>query len=134
MEPLESVRSLLKSHRARASSEGYPAEVRSRVGSYAAARRADGHRVSAIALDLGISTTSITKWASAVIRPPPLQLQLVPVEVVPDVLAAPALPAPITQRASAASASCSPTLVSPRGFRVEGLDVESICTLLGRLG
>lgn len=132
MEPLESVRSLLNSHRARALSEGYPAEVRSRVGAYAAARRADGHRVSAIALDLGISTTSISKWASAVVRLPPLQL--VRVEVVPDVLPAPALLAPIALRAPVASAGCSPVLVSPRGFRVEGLDVESLCTLLQRVG
>jgi hypothetical protein len=132
MEPLESVRSLLKSHRARAASEGYPAEVRARVGRYAAARRADGDRVSAIALDLGISTTSITKWASAVVRPPPLQL--VPVEVVPDVLVAPTILAPVTRRVPTGSAVCSPTLVSPRGFRVEGLDVEALYTLLGRLG
>lgn len=132
MEPLESVRSLLKSHRARASSQGYPAEVRKRVVAYAAARRAAGGRVCEVAQELGISSTSITNWVGAV-TPPPL-LQFVPVEAVPDVVDAPALMPPIMPRLPVAPAVGSPTLVSPRGFRVEGLDVESLCTLLGRLG
>lgn len=132
MESLESIRALLTTSRPRASAIGFPADVRRRVGIYAAARRARGDRVAAVALELGISHTSVSRW-SIVEAAPPLQFVAVEVQadvVVPDALKAP--PTPVVLRTAPSPAT--PTLVSPRGYRVEGLDLDALATLLGRLG
>ena len=130
MESLESIRALLNTHRPRATSLGYPADVRRRVGLYAAACRASGRRRSAVADELGISHTSVTRW-STVDAVGPLQFVAVEVEADPVVSEVPKAPAaPVVLRPGPGA----PTLVSPRGYRVEGLDLDALTTLLGRLG
>jgi len=123
MESLESVTALLIAHRPRASSLGYPEVVRRRVGEYVAARRSDGARVNELARELGISHTSVSRWSAAEVGP----LQFVAVEVEPEVVAAP--PSVLAERSGSV-----PTLISPRGYRVEGLDLDALTALLGRLG
>ena len=114
METLESVRALLKANRPRSWNLGYPPAVRSHVRAYIAARRAAGVTPTAIAAELGLSRQSVMGWTA---RDSGTAL-FVPVEVVVD------------PRATASA----PVLVSPQGYRVEGLDATAIASLLERLG
>lgn len=115
METLESMRALLKANRPRSWNLGYPPAVRARVRTYIAARRAAGGTPTAIATELGLSRQSVMGWTVGAASAP----VFVPVEVVlePHSAAPPAL-----------------VLVSPRGYRVEGLDAASIGALLERFG
>lgn len=115
METLESMRALLKANRPRSWNLGYPPAVRTRVRAYVAARRAAGGTPTSIATELGLSRQSVMGWTAA----EPGAAVFVPVEVVLD--PRPAAPPALV-------------LVSPRGYRVEGLDVAAIGALLERLG
>lgn len=115
METLESMRALLKANRPRSWNLGYPPAVRARIRLYIAARRASGGTPTSIATELGLSRQSVMGWTAG----EPSCPVFVPVEVVldPPAAAPPAL-----------------VLVSPRGYRVEGLDATAIAALLERLG
>jgi hypothetical protein len=89
-----------------------PDAVRHEVLTYARARRAAGASWAAIARAVGVSVGSLRNWA----RTPPPPRTLVPVAVAP-LAAAPAL-----------------VVVSPTGYRVEGLDLATVTTLLRALG
>jgi hypothetical protein len=117
METLESMRALLRANRPRTWNLGYPLAVRERISGYITARRAGGDTPTAIARELGLSRQSVVGWTLDGSVP----ASFVPVEVVPE----------------AADPSPGPPhliFVSPRGYRVEGLDVAAIGALLERLG
>ncbi len=116
METLESMRALLETNRPRSWNLGYPPAVRARVRAYIAARRATGNTPTAIAAELGLSRQSVMGWATEERG----LATFVPVEVVLD-------PRQVT-------APPSLVLTSPRGYRVEGLDVAAMGVLLERLG
>jgi hypothetical protein len=88
--------------------------VRLRVLAYARRARAAGQSWQWIARAVGVSAGSLKNWS----RTPPPARTLVPVTV------------------AAASTASPPALVvvSPGGFRVEGLDVPTVSALLRALG
>jgi hypothetical protein len=96
-----------------------PARLRADIIRHARAWRAAGASMCTIAAALGVAPESIRRWTQT---PPPAapRRALVPVRVVADRPAA--APSPLL------------TLVSPRGFRVEGLGVADVGTLLAALG
>jgi len=91
----------------------YPAEIRHRVGRYAQRRRDQGCSWHAIARETGISINALQKWTAAVreSRPP---TGLVPVQIRP--CSEETIPAPV--------------LITPGGYRVEGLDLAGCALLL----
>ena len=134
MESLVSLRALLVASRPKSWNLGYPPAVRARVAAYVTARREAGVRMDAIAEELGVSRHSAVAWSRSL--PAPEQpMQFVPVELVAE---QPALERQVLRSSLhlAANSAGRPTgvLVSPRGFRVEGLGVEALGVLLERLG
>ena len=88
--------------------------VRARVLTYARRQRAAGHSWVRIAQAVGLSVGSLKNWS----RTPPPARRLVPVAVT----VAPEVPAAALR------------VVSPGGYRVEGLDLASATALLRALG
>lgn len=113
------LRAAIELERPHCARDGFSPELRSRVARYARHQRAAGARWTAVAVSLGISRPTLRNWLSS--EP---ATSIVAVRVVPDDIA-PAENTPAT------SSSC---LVSPRGYRVEGLSVEALVELLERLG
>lgn len=98
---------------------GYATEVREAGLAYARACRASGETWRAAADRVPISTTTLGKWIRGAAAPSNDEpLQLVPVEVC----------SPVTPRASS-----RPVLVSPAGFRLEGLCVTDAVAALRTL-
>ena len=93
-----------------------PDAVRVRVLAYARHQRAAGQSWTRIAHTVGLSVGSLKNWS----RLPPPARALVPVDVA---IAAPAGPA-VTAL----------VVVSPGGYRVEGLDLATASALLRALG
>lgn len=88
----------------------YPVELKARATAYAKRRHDAGASYAVIAGELGLGFETVRRWCSAA-EPTPLQSALVPVEVVAE------------SRESIA-------IVSPSGFRLEGLDVaEAVAAL-----
>lgn len=131
MESLESVRALLVTSRPASWNLGYPPAVRDRVAAYATARRAAGTGMSAIAAELGVSRHSVVSWSKPPAGEPPRGL--VPVEVTSEA-SMPAQRARLASMQLGADRAALPVLVSPRGFRVEGLGLDALGALLERLG
>jgi hypothetical protein len=99
---------------ARGRTSRIPEPVRAQVLAYARRARAAGRSWGAIARTVGLSAGSLTKWS----RTPAPARTLVPVAVV----AAPAGP------------PAALVVVSPGGYRVEGLDLPTATALLRALG
>jgi hypothetical protein len=93
-----------------------PPPLRAELIAYARTWRAAGTSMRTIAAALGVAPESIRRWTQPPAAP---STALVPVRVVPDRLPA---------------ARSALTLVSPRGFRVEGLGLADVGTLLAALG
>lgn len=74
--------------------------------------RAEGMKMAAIVLELGVSSFTLSKWLKAA-NPAPTFL---PVRVV----------APV--------APSTPILVTPSGYRIEGLTMDALVALLSRIG
>ena len=91
----------------------YPAELRRDVGRYAGERRRAGSSVKRVAAELGIAAPTLGIWIQEHRDDEPA---IRPVAV-----------------ATSAPAS-SPVLVTPQGFRIEGLGVGEIAELLRALG
>ena len=119
-ETASELKALLHARRPRAWAQGYPAVVRERVRVYTAKRRAEGATPGVIAEELGLSRHSVLAWTV----PPPEVARLRPVEVVADAPPSSA-PAPAQRRLA---------LISPKGYRVEGLDVAALAELLAVIG
>lgn len=89
------------------------AELRAQASSYARRRAAEGAGASAIASELGVSIPTVSRWLRA-----RKSAALVPVHVIAEPIAS----------------SSSFEVVTPRGLRVVGLDIDALCTLLARHG
>ncbi|MEZ4259831.1 MAG: hypothetical protein R3B36_12230 [Polyangiaceae bacterium] len=87
--------------------------LRARGEDYARGRAADGAGYADIARELGVSETTAKRWSQAPHN------TIVPVHVVDD------SPAPRLEGL---------VVISARGLRIEGLDVDAVCTLLARHG
>lgn len=94
----------------------YSQEERDAITQQARRMRAEGMKMSAIVSELGVSSLSLTKWLKES-RPAPAFL---PVQVVG---------AGVTTNTSA-----DMTLVTPSGYRVEGLTPDTLLALLRQLG
>ncbi|NOZ79225.1 MAG: hypothetical protein GXP48_08640, partial [Acidobacteria bacterium] len=103
------------------------ASVRSEVVALAQHLLAQGATANSVASEIGLAGSTVRSWLkSAAVAGP----AFVPVVVEPDhgFAAAPGpSPAPPTPR------SIGLTLISPRGFRLEGLDLNGAVTALLRL-
>ena len=103
----------------RASTRGrLRSELRERCAQYAAARSAAGASHKVIASELGVSAMSVQRWLRVKKKTTPTAM--VPVRVV--------------TRALHAEVASRPVITTPRGLRVEGLDLDAICTVIARLG
>lgn len=96
-----------------------PRELRERCERHAARRVAAGAGKQEVADELGVSAMSVQRW----LRATPVAA-MVPVRIVAP---APA-PAPTPP-------SCDRLVVTTaNGLRVEGLDLDAVCTLIARFG
>ncbi len=103
-------------------------EVRARAQSYMRARRLEGASQETIARELGISQITVSRWLRARDEGAVLEhaatakstAALVPVEIV--------------DRRGAPMPVASLVVTTPRGLRIEGLDIDALCTLIARLG
>lgn len=109
------LRTDLTEHHTAHPGDGYPPDLRRRAARHAHTRRSTGAPWQHIADELGVSTTSLRHWCAETAPP----AAFVPVVVAQD--------APV-------ATTTSYTLVSPRGFRVDGLDLHQLTALLGQLG
>ena len=100
---------------------GYGAEVRAAVVAYASAARRGGAPWRKVLPGLPVSEHTVRDWMRAAERDAPSVGALVPVRAHDDA------PARESSRRPAL------TLVSPSGYRVEGLDVETTARLLQSL-
>jgi hypothetical protein len=110
---LADLRRLLHQHRPRRARDGYPAAVRRRVAEVARGLVADGWTTHRVAGRLGLAATTLARWLG-------------------DDDSDRAAFVPVVVRAEA-PAALRPVLVTPGGYRVEGLDVEQLAALLPRL-
>ncbi len=93
-----------------------PVAVREKVLWYAERERRRGTSWRRIAATVGLSSTALQRWAAA---RPPARRRLAPVTV--------------TEPASAAPAEAGVTLVTPTGYRLEGLGLEAALGVLRHL-
>lgn len=94
----------------------FPPALRTRITAWVASRRTSGAPWSALASELGIPAATLQTWESA--SPAAVCPRLVPVEV-----------------AEAASAQpATVTLVSPTGWRLEGIPLSLVAQLLRGAG
>ena len=89
------------------------ADLRASATSYARRRVSEGASQGAISEELGVSTFSVGGWLRA-----DESAEFVPVHVIAD----------------ATEASQKFEVVTPRGLRVVGLDIDALCALLQRHG
>jgi transposase-like protein len=95
-------------HRGHAASQvRYPDELRAEVIAVARAGRTAGRSLHRLAREIGVSAPTLMEWLR---RPARGQLRQVAVA-----------PAPVTT---------NPVLVTPHGFRIEGLDLVGLVTVL----
>ena len=94
----------------------FPPTLRARITAWVASRRTSGAPWSALASELGIPAATLQTWEAA--SPTAVSPRLVPVEVAE---AAPAQPATVT-------------LVSPTGWRLEGIPLSLVAQLLRGAG
>lgn len=94
----------------------YSREFRAEVVTVARKRRAEGLAVARIARELGLGTQTLTRWLRRSPRP-----TLRPIRVVAE----PPSLVPV--------ATTSLVLVAPGGFRVEGLDTDTVVRVLRSL-
>lgn len=112
---LRDARALVESNRPAVARDGYPPEVRRRVIDAAATAVGGGHTVASVASALGVAASTLNRWLG-------------------EQAAAPTLFRPVRVQGSSAASPPQPlTLTSPGGWRVEGLDLDSLATLLARL-
>lgn len=87
-----------------------PRSLKDRAGAWIRDQRAAGRTVAELATELGVAAGTILRWSDGGAR------ALVPVQIVPDRTAA------------------SAVLVSPSGFRIEGLSLADAVRALRELG
>lgn len=97
----------------------FPQDLKERAGRYIAERRAEGHTVDVIAAELGLAPGTVlrwTGWTATDQRGRSGGNQLLPVKVVPE------------------QSVRTVSIVSPDGFRIEGLSLTEAAALLRALG
>ena len=94
----------------------YPASLRREILGFARHRRSAGESLKEIARDLGLPWQTLHRWLE---RSPRRRFRPVAVVASPP---------------ESADSGPAITIVSPQGFRVEGLDLASAADLLKRLG
>ena len=114
----EELRAQLEQSRPARASAGYPHELRVRAGAWLRAQRVAGVSWDRLGEQLGVSRTTVRSWATAAKKARRSSAT--------DFLAVEVQVEPLLPR--------QPTLVSPRGFRVEGLELGQLVELLGQLG
>ena len=122
-ESTRELRESIQHHRSNKSVPGrnYPDSLRSAIVAHAAERQAAGDGVHTIAASLGLNPNTLYTWlrASATERRPPAAFRKVRISNVPPDRSSPT--------------PGGPTLVTPEGFRVEGLDVAGLVAVLRSL-
>jgi hypothetical protein len=94
----------------------YPGDLRQRVMAFARRRQRQGADVTAIAREVGVAPWTLALWLRR-----PVAAHVRAVDVVPDAV-------PV-----AGGPEAGPVLITPRGFRVEGLDRDGLVALLRAL-
>jgi hypothetical protein len=110
---LAELRQLLRTHRPRRSRDGYPVDVREAVVAAAPAYREAGWTPNGLAVELGLAPTTLAKWLRQSVASSFRQVSIV------------SAPVPWTR--------VSLTLITPGGFRLEGLDLDTAAALVARL-
>lgn len=114
MSPVQ-LRDGIAQHRPVAARSGFPPELKAAVVQFARRQRAVGQTWRVIADSLGLSTKALRDWCA-----PEKAATMLAVQLRPDEIS-------LRNHNSVA-------LVTPRGFRVEGLDLAELAQLLERLG
>ncbi len=120
---IPTARALLHRTRPRRAADGYPLDVRTQVTELAAAEVAAGRSVTATARALGIAGPTLSRWLEAS-GEPTRRPGFVPVVL----RSSTAVATPASEAVSGRLA-----VVTPSGFRVEGLDLDGVVTVLQRL-
>lgn len=122
-ESTRELRESIQRHRSNKSVPGrnYPAALRSAIVAHAAERQAVGDGVHTIAASLGLNPNTLYMWlrARATETRPRAAFRKVRISSVPKDRSAPT--------------ANGPTVVTPQGFRVEGLDVAGLVAVLRSL-
>ena len=121
------LRADLAAHYAAHPGEAYPDHLRQRAVRCALALRAAGATWEKVATQVGVSGTTLQHWSKLMDAP----ATFVPVVVTDH--------GPSATSVAVAAAAKRPTprtfcLVSPRGFRVDGLELGDVTQILGQLG
>lgn len=93
----------------------FPRDLKARTATWIAGRRACGATVAELAAELGLAAGTVMRWSNGS-KPAPTRA-LVPIEVMPD---------RIVERML--------SVVSPSGFRIDGLSLAEAVALLRALG
>jgi len=112
---IPTARALLLRTRPRRSADGYPAEVRARVKELAVAELAAGHNLDSLSRSLALHRSTLGRWITEAPMAAP--------SFVPVVVSPPARPAPMPGL----------VVVSPAGYRIEGLDFVGAIAALREL-
>ncbi len=118
---IDLLREQLRRERPASRQQGWPVELRRRIARHAVVRHDGGEGWRTIGESLGLCRTTIRSWVRA------LEETAEPTELVPVVVTPTAPPRPTR-------ASSHVVLVSPRGYRIEGLDPDMAVDALERLG
>lgn len=94
-----------------------PVRLRSRLVAIVRSRRAAGHSLSALADALGLAAETLSRWLAA---------------PAPEAVAGVDRPLPVLVT-SPATPPTALTLITPSGYRVEGLSLAAAAELLARL-
>ena len=95
-----------------ASQVRYPEDLRAEIVTIVRAGRVAGRSLSHLAREIGVSAPTLIAWLRRPARGHVRQVELAPSAV------------------SAIAAPPSPVLVTPQGFRIEGLDLAGLITVL----
>ena len=127
--------STLRQHKPTSASVGYPPWLRAKVGSYVRERREAGARVTKLSDELGVSTTTLIRWARITQSHQGGGFAEV-------VATTPASRAGLARAASPVTAESRPSpssrvgpvhITSPQGFSLHGLSFEQAVAVLSRL-
>lgn len=123
-EALREARRALQALGARGQTSRVPPRVRRAVLAYIEAARDEGVAWGHLADQVGLSESALRRWREQ--EDGRDRVALLPVEVIGD--------ADAVVAAEPSQIVGAMTLISPGGYRVEGLGVEQLATLLARIG
>ena len=95
----------------------FPRDLKERVARWIVEQRASGVTAAELATTLGLAAGTVLRWSRDIGAAPARSRALVPVVVVPD-----------------AGAARTVSVVSPSGFRIEGVSIAEAAALLKALG